>query len=251
MMLAVHRAMGTWQTTVDAYIAPSEFARRKFIEGGLPADRIAVKPNFVTSDSKARAQPGAYVFFAGRLSEEKGLLLLLTAWRSLRVRIPLGIAGDGPLLKELSRRINEASLDHIELLGRRTPDEVRELMDGARFLVFPSLWYESFGMTIIEAFSREVPVVASRLGSMAEIVEHGVMGLHFEPGDATDLAAKVEWAWEHPAELAQMGRAARAVYEAKYQPSTNYEMLMGIYRTAMARHARREGAQSRLGDVKV
>jgi glycosyltransferase involved in cell wall biosynthesis len=132
----------------------------------------------------------------------------------------------------------ESSLAPIELVGRRTLDEVRALMHGARFLVFPSMWYEGFPMTIAEAFAGGLPVVASQLGSIAEIVQDGVTGLHFEPGAATDLAAKVEWAWNHPEELARMGRAARAEYEAKYQPSTNYDMLMDIYRVAIARRAR-------------
>ena len=90
-------------------------------------------------------------------------------------------------------------------------------------------------MTIAEAFASGLPVVAARLGSMGEIVQGGETGLHFEPGNAVDLAAKVEWAWNHPKELARMGHAARAEYEAKYQPSTNYESLMEIYRSAMAR----------------
>jgi glycosyltransferase involved in cell wall biosynthesis len=236
-MLAVHRGMGSWQTKVDVYIALSEFARGKFIEGGLPADRIVVKPNFVAGDLAVRTQPGGYVLFVGRLSEEKGPQLLPSAWRGMQAKIPLRIAGDGPLLEKLSRDIGESSLVHIELVGHRTLDEVRALMDGARFLIFPSLWYEGFPMTIAEAFAGGLPVVASQLGSMAEIVQHGVTGLHFEPGAATDLAAKVEWAWNHPEELARMGRAARAEYEAKYQPSTNYDMLMDIYRVAIARRS--------------
>jgi glycosyltransferase involved in cell wall biosynthesis len=110
-------------------------------------------------------------------------------------------------------------------------------MLGARFLVFPSIWYEGFPMTIAEAFACGLPVITSRLGSMAEIVQDGVTGLHFEPGNVADLAAKVEWAWNHPEELTRMGRAARGEYEAKYQPGANYEMLMDIYRGAMARRA--------------
>jgi glycosyltransferase involved in cell wall biosynthesis len=243
-MLAVHRGMGSWQTKVDVYIALSEFARRKFIEGGLPAERIVVKPNFVAGVLAPKTAPGGYVLFVGRLSEEKGLQLLLSAWRGMHTKIPLRIAGDGPLLEKLSREIGESSLVHIELVGRRTPDEVRALMHGARFLVFPSMWYEGFPMTIVEAFASGLPVLATRLGSMAEIVQDGVTGLHFEPGNAADLAAKVTWAWNHPEELARMGRAARAEYEAKYQPSTNYEMLMDIYRGAMARRARQGVVQS-------
>jgi glycosyltransferase involved in cell wall biosynthesis len=236
-MLAAHRWMGSWQSKVDAYIALSEFARRKFIEGGLPAERIVVKPNFVPGDVVPRTQPGDYVLFVGRLSEEKGSQVLLSAWRGLHTRIPLRIAGAGPLHERLSREVKSCSLPHVELLGHRTPDDVRTLMQGARFLVFPSIWYEGFPMTIVEAFASGLPVVASRLGSMSEIVLPEVTGLHFEPGSAVDLAAKVQWAWDHSAEMARMGRAARTQYEAKYRPETNYAALMDIYRGAVAQHA--------------
>lgn len=233
-MLSAHRAVGTWRRKVDIYIALTEFARCKFIEGGLPPERIAVKPNFVAGDCGPKTRRGEYALFVGRLSEEKGPQLLLPAWRALRGRVPIRVAGDGPLLEKLAREVRDSSVAlQIELTGRRTPGEVRELMLGARFLVFPSVWYEGFPMTIAEAFSCGVPVIASRLGSMAEIVEDGKTGLHFRSGDREDLAAKVEWAWNHPEEMDHMGRAARAEYEAKYTPERNYKMLMGIYRRAM------------------
>ncbi len=231
-MLAAHGGLGSWRSKVDTYIALSEFARRKFISGGLPAHRIAVKPNFVVSGPVQR-KVADYALFVGRLSEEKGPQLLVEAWRGMPTKIPLRLAGDGPLFEKLAREVRQASLDHVELLGRRTPDQIRELMDGARFLVFPSIWYESAPMTIIEAFSRGLPVVASRLGSMAEIVEDGMTGMHFEAGAAADLAAKVEWAWKHPAEVEHMAEAARVAYEDRYRPSKNYEMLMDIYRGAL------------------
>ena len=108
--------------------------------------------------------------------------------------------------------------------------------EGARCLVFTSEWYENFPVTIVEAFARGVPVICSRLGAMEEIVADGRTGLHFTPGKAGDLAAKVEWAWTHPEEMAAMGRAARAEYEAKYTAERNYAMLIEIYQRAIATH---------------
>ena len=121
------------------------------------------------------------------------------------------------------------------------PAEPAEMADAA-FLVMPSEWYETFGLTIVEAFSQTLPVIASRLGAMAEIVEDGVTGLHFTPGDAADLAAKVRWANEHPEEMRQMGANARRVYEAKYTPERNYPQMMEIYETAIAEASRRRPA---------
>jgi glycosyltransferase involved in cell wall biosynthesis len=233
-MLAVHRAMGTWREKVDVYVALTEFARRKFIEGGLPAERIVVKPNFVAPDPGPKQGPGEYAVYVGRLAEEKGLRVLLGAWGRLSETIPLRIAGDGPLKEELAKEIGAKELRGVEMPGQVSPEEIVTLMRGARFLVFPSVWFEGFPLTIAEAFACGVPVIASRLGSMAEIVTDGRTGLHFTPGDTDDLAAKVDWAWSHPEAMSEMGRAARAEYEAKYTAERNYHLLMDIYQRAMS-----------------
>jgi len=234
-MLAVHRAMGTWQEKVDVYVAATEFSRRKFIEGGLPAQRIVVKPNFMVRDPGPKQGPGEYALFVGRLSEEKGPLVLLKAWARLHQRIPLKIAGDGPLREGLGRETAAMRLEGVELLGQLASKDIAGLLHGARFLVFPSVWYEGFPMTILEAFACGVPAIASRLGSMAEIVEDGKTGLHFTAGDDRDLAAKVEWAWGHEKEMEEMGRAARREFEEKYTSAANYKRLMEIYEMAMAK----------------
>lgn len=237
-MLSVHRAMGTWQNKVNLYVALTEFARRQFIEGGLPADRIVVKSNFIANRPARQAFGGAYALFVGRLSAEKGTQLLPVAWHWLQTQTPLRIVGDGPLLKPLLKDIEREGLaSRIEVMGRRASEEVGAIMAGARFLVMPSVWYEGFPMTVVEAYACGLPVIASRIGSLAEIVEDGVTGLHFNPGDAKDLATKVEWAWTHPEEMEEMGRAARREFEAKYMAERNYQTLMRIYATAAAMEA--------------
>jgi glycosyltransferase involved in cell wall biosynthesis len=229
VMLAAHRALGTWREKVDLYIALSEFARRKFILGGLPAERIVVKPNFIATDPGLRDGAGEYALFVGRLSEEKGIRVLLDAWSQLRDAVPLRIAGDGPLAYEIAAKVKMFDPSGQTCMGPLSPDEVRRVMQGARFLVFPSVWFETFGLSIIEAFACGLPVIASRLGSMAEIVTDGFTGLHFTAGDASDLAAKVDWAWTHPREMAEMGVNGRLEYETKYTPERNYEAFLKIW----------------------
>jgi glycosyltransferase involved in cell wall biosynthesis len=236
-MLAFHKVLHTWQDKVDIYIALSEFAREKFIQGGLPADRIVVKPNFVEVDLEPRHEPGDYALYVGRLSEEKGLRVLLAAWEQIRKPIPLLIAGDGPLGNEIQDNICRKRLTAINLLGQVAPETVVRLLRGARFLIFPSVWYETFGLAIVEAFACGVPVIASRLGSMEEIVTDGRSGLHFSPGDPVDLASKVEWAWSHAEELSRMGGNARAEYEEKYNRVRGYENLMAVYQQALQRRS--------------
>jgi len=232
-MLVVHRLLKTWAEKVDVYIALTEFARRKFIEGGLPAEKIVVKPNFVYPDPGSGEHKGNFALFVGRFSKEKGVRTLLSAWRLLK-GIPLKIVGDGPLMAEVKEHVERERLV-IEVLGWRPREEVFALMQAASFLLFPSEWYEGFPMAIAEAFACGLPVIASKLGAMAEIIEDGRTGLLFEPKNPEDLAAKVEWLLSHPQELAWMSKEARAEYEAKYTAERNYEMLMAIYHRVLGR----------------
>jgi glycosyltransferase involved in cell wall biosynthesis len=224
-MLTVHRAAGTWQRMVNVYIASSEFTRRKFIEGGLPPEKITVKPNFLGCDPGSGEGEGGYALFIGRLSEEKGVRFLAQSWRKLS-GIPLIVAGKGPL-DSLEWPAN------VTILGHQSREQVFSLMRDARVLIFPSIWYECAPVTIIEAFACGLSVIASNLGSVPEFVAHRKNGLLFRPGDAEDLALQVGWAWEHPEELRAMRAAARREYEQKYTAERNYKMLMEIYDRAI------------------
>lgn len=239
-MLVTHRALRTWQTQVDAYIMVTDFAKNKLVAAGLPAHKCFVKPNFILPDPGQKPPgSGAYALFVGRLSLEKGIDTLIEAWRLLP-GIPLKILGDGPLRAILEARTNQQPGGAIEWVGRVDHATVLHYMKNARLLVFPSEWYEGYPLTLTEAFACSLPVVASNLGAMATIVRDGVSGLLFTPKDAQQLAAKVQWAWEHPDEMAKIGRQARRQYEAENSADSNYETLMRIYTTAIA--ARRSSA---------
>lgn len=234
-MHATHRWLGTWQNEVYIFICSTAFYRKKFTEGGLPQEKIALKPHFIAADAGVRQGSGTYALFIGRLAPEKGVGTLINAWKSLKGR-PIKIRGQGPLLPEVQNLQSQGGPE-IDLVPRLERAELMNLIKGARFLVWPSLgYYETFGLVAVEAFACGVPVIASRIGVMEEIVRDGRTGLHFTPGDPEDLAAKVEWAWTHDQEMEEMGRNARAEYELKYTAEKNYQMLMEIYQHAM--HAR-------------
>jgi glycosyltransferase involved in cell wall biosynthesis len=232
-MLTTHRVLRTWTEMVDAYVALTEFARRKFVEGGLPAEKMVVKPNFVYPDPGPGEGRGGYALFVGRLSPEKGVGTLLAAWERLDRPVPLKVVGDGPLREQ----VVEAPDRHpcVEYLGYRPAEEVHGLMKEASMLVFPSEWYETFGRVAAEAFATATPVIAADIGAIAELVEHGHTGLRFRPGDPEDLAAQVGWFLSHPEEHARMRREARAEFEAKYTAERNHQMMMEIYESALER----------------
>lgn len=230
-MVATHRRLGTWAKKVNHFIACTEFSKSKFTQAGFSEDRISVKPNFIIDprastdlrnrdDWKSR-EP--FALFVGRLSSEKGLRTLFKAWTTLDIHNCLKVAGCGPLEAEMPEQAN------IVGLGFQEQVNVRSLMDQALFLVVPSEWFEGFPMVIVEAFAHGLPVLASKLGSMGEIIEDGITGLFFEPGDARDLALKACWLLERPEECRRMGRNARNRYVERFSPEVNYAQLLSIY----------------------
>jgi glycosyltransferase involved in cell wall biosynthesis len=228
-MLARNRWNGAYRRLVNRYIALTQFAAGRLIAGGLPSARMSVKPNFLDIAPAKAVERENLAIYVGRLSEEKGVRTLVKAWQSVH-SLPLKILGDGPLRAELSHIVKQQGLK-IELLGQRPKDEVLQLVRQAAFQIVPSECYEGFPMVILEAYACGTPVVASDIGSLAEIVEHERTGLLFRPGDAEDLARKVE-AMATSASRLEHGRTAQAVFEQKYTAERNLSMLMDIYRQA-------------------
>jgi len=226
-MLTYHRMVKTWESHVDLYIALTEFSRTKFIQSGLSPEKIVVKPNYIP-DPGAGNSPGDYAVYVGRLSPEKGIDVLMDAWKDLPA-IHLKIVGTGPLTNKVQKQIQDHKLN-AELMGYLPNEKATDVIKKSAFLVFPSLWYETFGRTILEAFACGKPVLASRHGTSVELIQEGVTGLFFDPGNAADLAKNVSELWDSMGTTSQMGKNARALYEEKYTLDKNYEQLMEIYR---------------------
>jgi glycosyltransferase involved in cell wall biosynthesis len=232
-MLSYHRMRNTWNREISCFIALSQFSRSKLIEGGLPAGKIFVKPNFVHPDPGVHTGERDYGLFAGRLSPEKRVSTLLEALKRGCLSIPILIIGGGPDRSQLETQAASSGLRQVRFLGQQPRDATRTAIGKARFLVFSSEWYENFPVTIAESFACGTPVIVSRMGAMQDLVTDGRTGLQFAPGDPEDLARKLEWAWTHPNEMHAMGLEARREYESKYTAEKNYPALMKIYNYAM------------------
>lgn len=219
---------------VHRFIALTEFARKKYIEGGFPAERVVVKPNFLMDTVAPHVRPQVTqkrsgALYVGRLSEEKGLSILLDAWKSL-AHVSLRIAGDGPLREQLLARLPP----NVTYLGRLDADAIKQEMAKAAMLVVPSTWYEGLPMTIVEAYAEGLPVIASRLGSLAEIVVDGKTGFHFEPSSPADLAKAVQALHGHEDLLAHLSRRCLAYSQDHFSAKANLEKLTQIYNDAIA-----------------
>ena len=222
--LAVGRAKRTYSRRIGAYLALTVFQRDLLIQGGLPADKIRVLPNFLEPDPGMGEGPRSGFLFVGRLAEEKGLTTLLRA--SAMAPGLVKIAGEGPLAPLVEAAARAGDLDAMGHLQR---DEVFTQMRASIATVLPSVWFEGLPVSVLEAYATGTPVIASGIGSLAEVVKDGVTGLLAKPGDERDLADRLSWAGSHPVEMARMGANARREYETKYRGGVHLAGLMDTY----------------------
>jgi glycosyltransferase involved in cell wall biosynthesis len=242
-MLTLHNSLATWNKKITLFVALTDFCRRQFITGGLPPRKIVVRPNFVPHDMGIGAGDGNFVLFVGRLSADKGITLLMEAWKLASDAPGLGrliIAGDGPERTAVRQAAETSS--SIEYLGQRPGPEILELMGHARALVFPSLWYEGMPSVITEALSRGTPVVSNRIGSMTEMIQNGTTGWLVEPGDRDALAGAMLSALRNPE--TRMRAAAREEFETNYTAERSYDLTMRTFQQAIDLNKQREGKPS-------
>lgn len=234
---AGHRLIRTW-SAVDRFIAVSEFERETLVRGGLPAEKIVVKPNFVGLPAAAMGgNREDAALFVGRLSPEKGVCTMLSAWKTGKIPLHLKIIGEGPMAEEV--RASSAANSGVIYLGPLPPEAVYEEMAKAKYLLFPSECLETFGRTVVEAFAQGTPALASDLGGVRELVEEGVTGYRFSPGNAAALIAGAS-RFPRGETYERMRANCRKLYLSKFTAESNYAMLMEIYAKAIAvRKARR------------
>jgi glycosyltransferase involved in cell wall biosynthesis len=229
-MLALHHLVGTWDKMVDRYVALTEFAKGKFEQAGFPADRIDIKPNFLVDPPEPRQGVGEYALFLGRLTEQKGVRVLMKAWDQLE--IPLHIAGSGPLSAEVASWARDRS--SVTVHDWQDEKGVYQLLCNARFLVFPSLWYEGLPVTILEAMAVGLPVLASEIGSLTEIVSSQSGGTRFQPDDAAGLAEQAQVLWYDAAGNQSLGDTAKSWFEQHYNEECGYRDLVELYQSVLA-----------------
>jgi len=232
-MIEFHKKAGTWFKKVDRFIALSTWAKAMFVAGGLPADRIVVKPNFVAPPEASDIGMRRGALFVGRLDEQKGIHVLLRAWEG--TDYPLTIIGDGPL----ANLVQESAQNGIIYRGRQPRDVVQQEMRRAKFLVLPSLGSEMLPVTVLEAFANRLPVICSDLPALSDLVKTGVTGLTFASGDAAALSRQAQWAASNDRLMGEMARRAASDYETRYTPEAHFARIMEIYADAIGVFAAR------------
>ena len=210
---------------IDKFIALTEFAKQEYIEAGIPQEKLVIKPNFLSKKKveikKIEEKDGA--IFASRLSKEKGILTLINAWEDIQLKIK--IFGDGPLLDGLKEENS-----NIKFFGNLSRDLIIDEIKKAKFLIFPSEWYECMPMTILEAFREGTLVLASNIGSIKSIIKDKHNGVLFNSGDHNDIRKKVEWVLNNPEKCNKIVENALNDFNEKYTNEINYQKLTEIYK---------------------
>jgi glycosyltransferase involved in cell wall biosynthesis len=220
-----HRYIGTWQNKIARYIALNEFCKDKFVQGGIPEKLISIKPNFI--DLPAQQEESRKDFlFVGRLSVEKGISVLAQAAKAAP-EVQINVVGTGP------EEENIKNISNIIFHGPKETKEVYNEMHRSYAIIVPSVWYENFPRTIVEAYACGTPVIASRIGALSHLIKDGITGILFKPNDPNDLAQKLQWALRNPEEIREMGKNARSYYENHLTADSNYKILTEIYEKAM------------------
>jgi glycosyltransferase involved in cell wall biosynthesis len=240
---AVARKWGFFRENVTVYVPNCEFVKRRLVRAGFAEERIIVLPNMIfLRDYASDVSGGKYVAYAGRFSPEKGVETLLAA--ATKSGLPVRLAGDYSAMRSLVK----AAPPNAEFLGALNRDQLDEFYRNARFLVIPSRWFEPFANVTLEAMSCGLPVIASRIGGFPEIVEDGVTGFLFEPGNSEDLASKMRLLWENPGLCRDMGRAGHEKVIREYSADRYYERLMAVFTNAIG-ICRRSTVQGQWGGI--
>ena len=228
--MLTHWSLGTWNRSIDRFVALTEFARQKLIEGGLPSDKVIVKPNFVDPDPGPGEGRGGYFLFVGRLTEEKGIRVLLDCWKDGQDLPTLKIAGTGPLENEVRAAVE--TMPNVEWLGARSSEEVLGLMADASALLCPSQWYEGMPRVVIESLAVGTPIIASSIGCYPEMIVDGETGALFHTGDAVALRSRLRDLLQGNS-LTSMRTNARRCFQSNYTGDKNLSLLLNVYRSVL------------------
>lgn len=235
-MIGIHRRLGTWQHKVDRFIGLTDFARAKLVEGGLPAEKIVIKPNWVQDPLEQGLRidgPRRGGLYVGRLSPEKGVKVLVDAWKAIP-DVPLTIIGDGP-----ERAALEAMAPgNVRFAGKQAREQVNEAMATAQALILPSLCLEGFPLVLVEGMAMGVPVIASDSGALPSIIDRGQTGVLVEPGNGAAWAKALRAFFDDEGAQRTMGLKGREAYKNRYSPQQNIRLLIDIYANVISQYTR-------------
>lgn len=233
--LAYYVSLNNYRDKIDQFITPSQSAYSNLKEFDFPISKVKVLPHFnygtaaLASDSTVTKKPAThpYALYIGRIEENKGISHLVRAFG--RSGYPLRLIGTGSYESKIKKYCSEKKFTAIEFFGYIPPEQLSNYYREALFVVVPSVWYEVFGLTILEAFNFSKPVVAADIGAIPEIVENGKSGLLYRPGDTEDFCKKTKWMFDNPESARQMGLDAQKIAADRFSSEKYWEELQKLH----------------------
>ncbi|MBW1678996.1 MAG: glycosyltransferase family 4 protein [Deltaproteobacteria bacterium] len=229
----IHKMVRIYEKNIEMFIAPSNFLKEKLIEFGIDPKKLVHIPNFIrVNQYLPQYQHSNYFVYFGRISEEKGIATLIKAMRKVK-GAQLYIVGEGKSRKELERFTHREGAENIKWLGYKGGEELKSIIKDAMFVALPSECYENCPMSLLEAYALGKPVIGSNIGGIPEIVEDGITGFLFEPGNPEELAEKINHLIFHPRLIGKLGKNSRERVEREYSPETHYQKIINVYQSVL------------------
>ncbi len=222
------RVMGAIRD-IDHFIAVSQFQRNQLVEMGLPKDKVSVIHNFIDLAGFESSQDiGGYFLFFGRVEAVKGIYTLIEASSRLS-EIPLLIVGNGAEIVSAREICDRSGYSNIKFCGFQSGDSLAQLIRGSICTITPSLWYETFGLTLLESFAYGRPVIASRIGGMTEVVSEGEDGFLVDSGNIDQLTERMQWMADNRGKAVEMGSAGKHKVAREFNSEDHYKKIAAVY----------------------
>jgi glycosyltransferase involved in cell wall biosynthesis len=230
--MTIHKVLQIYEHNVDVFITPSQFLKDKLREYGIN-NQIVHLPNFLRLEHFTPCfETEDYFLYFGRLAPVKGVQTLLRAMNSVKTS-KLYIVGAGELGGELQEYADDHNLDNVEFLGHFDLDELVSLIQRAAFTIMPSEGYDNYPMSVLESMACGTPVIGSRIGGIPEQIQDGYNGLLFEPGNAAQLAEKINYLLDNPQQATAFGRNGRRRVEEINAPEVHYRQTLALYESLL------------------
>ena len=226
------------QDKIDHFITVSDFQKNQLYKMGFNRENITTVHNFISLDGfPTDYQEGNYVLYFGRLEKEKGVEWLLNTFEKLP-DVKLVVVGDGSYKEEFLQRLESSPVlkRNVHYLGFKSKNELTEIIYKSKFVVVPSIWYETFGLTVIEAMGHLKPVIGASIGGITEIISDGVDGFLVEPGNEQQLYTRILDLWQQDSLIKEMGIKARRKVEEHFSPEAHFMKLKAIYSKYTTNH---------------
>lgn len=227
--MKIHKKIGVYDK-IDAYICPTQFMKSILNKNGFKEEKLKYIPTFTSPKESNNEEVGKYGLYYGRISPEKGVEYVIKAYEKLGDNYKLVIMGDDTTdeAKRLKQYVKDKKIKDIKFTGFKSGNELEDIVNKSRFVIVPSIWYENLPNTILEAFAKRKPVIATDIGSLKDTIKDGYNGYKFELKNVEELAKKIKL-MDDDKKVKELGNNAYDEYKNVYSIDNHYNELISVF----------------------